>query len=453
MPQRYKWHVVAMLWWIAFFNYADRQAIFSCFPVLKTEMNLTDIQLGVVGSAFMWVYAAALPFAGLVGDRLPRKFLILAGLLFWSAITLATALSTRYWHLVLFRALEGLGEAFYFPASMSLISDYHAPATRSRAMSLHQSSVYAGTIAGGTAAGFFAQYRGWRSGFYLFGTLGILLALVLLWTLREPPRGAAESDHPNNAAPPRPTPGAERSDAPDSPQGLLESIIDVFRHSMVPVLIAVFIGANFVSSIFLTWMPTFLNRKFNMSLSMAGLNATAWTQIASVLGVVAAGALADRWRRRHPGGRMLTQSLGLLAGVPFVFLTGWTLRVPALVAAMTGFGFFKGFYDANVWASLYDVVPQRRRATAVGLMNALAWFGGAAAPVTIAAMSQRWGMSACISATSLIYLVFGLLMLAGVRAFMTSQSSPHQLGFPVIAVDPLGQPPNPLARNVGEVQE
>ncbi|HOW66429.1 MAG TPA: MFS transporter, partial [Verrucomicrobiota bacterium] len=170
----YRWFVVGMLWFVCLFNYADRQAIFSVFPLLKQEMGLSDVELGIVGGAFMWVYAAALPLAGIIGDRVRRKTLILGGLIFWSVITLATAWSTQYWHLVVFRALEGFGEAFYFPASMSLISDYHGRGTRSKAMSLHQSSVYAGTILGGTVAGYCAQYYGWRSGFYLFGSLGIL---------------------------------------------------------------------------------------------------------------------------------------------------------------------------------------------------------------------------------------------------------------------------------------
>jgi MFS family permease len=110
------------------------------------------------------------------------------GLIFWSAITVATALSTRYSHLVICRALEGLGEAFYFPASMSMLSDYHGRDTRSRAMAIHQSSVYAGTIAGGTAAGVMGQALGWRSSFYLFGTLGAVLGLALIVWLREPAR-------------------------------------------------------------------------------------------------------------------------------------------------------------------------------------------------------------------------------------------------------------------------
>ena len=177
-----------MLWFVCFFNYADRQAIFSVFELLKSEMNLSDVQLGIVGASFMWVYAGVGPIAGLVGDRVNRKTLIIAGLVFWSIITIATALSTRYTHLVLFRALEGFGEAFYFPASMSLLSDYHGPRTRSRAMSIHQSSVYAGTIAGGSVAGVLGEHYGWRSSFCLFGSLGMLLGVLLLLLLREPDR-------------------------------------------------------------------------------------------------------------------------------------------------------------------------------------------------------------------------------------------------------------------------
>jgi MFS family permease len=417
VSKSYKWWVVGMLWFVCLFNYADRQAIFSVFPLLKSEMGLTDVQLGIVGSSFAWVYAVALPLAGVIGDRFSRKKLILGGLIFWSLVTLATALSRNYWHLVFFRALEGFGEAFYFPASMSLISDYHGKDTRSRAMSFHQSSVYAGTILGGTVAGFMGQYYGWRSGFYLFGILGTLLGIVLLWALKEPVRGQAESG---------PAPADAESDphaARVRPGDVTGYAREVSRMPMVLVLMAVFCGANFVAMIFLTWMPSFLNSKFNMSLSMAGLNGTAWLQIASVLGVLTGGYLADRWVRRRASGRMLVQGLGLLAGVPFIFLTGNTLMVQVLVLSMIGFGFFKGFYDANIWASLYDVVQPARRATALGLMNSVGWFAGAAGPVAVGAASARFGMGACLSATSLVYLGFGALLLLGARAFMKDPSA------------------------------
>jgi len=389
----YKWIVVGLLWAVCLFNYADRQAIFSVFTVLRDEMHLSDFQLGIVGSSFMWVYALAGPLAGAVGDRISRRTLVIGGLIFWSLVTIATAMSTKYWHLVVFRALEGFGEAFYFPASMSLISAYHSPTTRSRAMALHQSSVYAGTIAGGTFAGIMAQHWGWRSGFYTFGSLGLLLGVILLAGLREP-------ETPPETEPPR----------------FAGAIKEMASSSVIRTLVTVFVGANFVAMIFLTWLPTFLRDKFSMSLSLAGFSATAYLQIASVLGVMTGGVLADMRARKDPAGRMVTQAVGLFCGVPFIFLTGWTMSVPILVLAMAGFGYFKGLYDANLWASLHDAVSVRHRATAVGVMNAVGWLGGGLAPLAIAASSKHFGMSASISANSVVYLLIGLLMLAGIRA-------------------------------------
>jgi MFS family permease len=421
----YKWFVVTLLWFVCFFNYADRQAIFSVFELLKSEMHLTDVQLGIVGSSFMWVYAAAGPVAGLIGDRVRRKTLIIGGLVFWSLITVATASSTQYSHLVLFRALEGLGEAFYFPASMSMLSAYHDKNTRSRAMSIHQSSVYAGTIAGGSVAGILGQQYGWRSSFYLFGSSGILLGVLLLVLLREPDRtnDSADVDEVSRTG--------QRNDCDSQDAAALTSrrffalikdglriVQELFRIPMVRILTLVFVGANFVAMIFLTWMPSFLYRKFNLSLAMAGVSATAYLQIASVLGVLSGGVLADRLARTNKAGRMTTQAIGLGLGVPFIFLAGWTRTVPLVIGALAGFGFFKGLYDANIWASLHDVVPPQRRASAVGIVNSIGWIGAGVAPVAIAAASDRFGMSACISANSLIYLFVAMFLLYGIQRYV-----------------------------------
>jgi MFS family permease len=164
-----------------------------------------------------------------------------------------------------------------------------------------------------------------------------------------------------------------------------------------------------------------------MSLSMAGLNATFYLQVASVLGVISGGFLADKLVRKYRGGRMMTQAIGLLCGVPFIFLTGWTLSVPILILALIGFGYFKGLYDANLWASLHDVVRPERRATAVGFMNSIGWFGGAIAPIAIAYASNEFGMSASISATSVLYLIFGLLLIFGIWRYMRGNQQPEVL--------------------------
>ncbi|MGN6724713.1 MAG: MFS transporter [Tepidisphaeraceae bacterium] len=414
---RYKWAIVAMLWFVCFFNYADRMAIYSVFPLLKKEMLLSDVQLGILGSEFMWVYAAMSPIAGWVGDRVSRKTLIVGGLIFWSVITLATALSTDYLHLVIFRAAEGLGEAFYFPAAMSLVSDYHGRATRSKAMAICQSSVYAGTIAGGTVAGFLAEQHGWRSSFYLFGALGVLLGSVLVVLLKEPQRGEADAiDLVDGRDNPGPEPLLVGHAISSERVSIPATIAAVFENPIVLILVAVFICANFVASVFLTWMPSFLHRKFDMSLAMSGLNATGWLQIASAIGVMCGGVLGDALATRTTGGRMMTQAVGLFFGIPFIFFTGYTLSTTVLVLAMVGFGFFKGFYDANLWASLYDVVPVKNRGTALGIMNALGWVGGGIAPVVIAAGAERYGMSTCLSATSGVYLVAAVMMIIGMQS-------------------------------------
>jgi MFS family permease len=412
----YKWLVVGMLWFVCLFNYADRQAIFSVFTLLRSEMGLNTIQLGFVGSSFMLVYALALPFAGVVGDRVGRKTLILAGLVFWSFITLATALATEYWHLLLFRGLEGFGEAFYFPASMSLISDYHGRGTRSRAMAIHQSSVYAGTIAGGTLAGFMAERYGWRSGFYVFGSLGVVLGVVLLGLLKEPRRGQADALETDEIV-----------------HGVIDvrranigrSLAEIFTNPTVWILIVVFSGANAVATIFLAWLPTFLKDKFDMDLGEAGFSATAYLQIASVLGVLAGGFLADRLARRYLGGRMFTQALGLFAGVAFLFLTGRAATVAVLIAALVGFGLCKGLYDSNIWASLYDVVRPGHRATALGIMNSIGWFGGFVGTSAIGAASVYYDLSAGLSATSVLYLAMGVLLCVGIWTMKSPSHGTH----------------------------
>jgi MFS family permease len=390
---RTKWVTIGLLWFVFLFNYADRQAIFSLFPLIKTEMRLTDVQLGILGSCFMWMYALCGPFTGWITDRLSRKWLILGSLVFWSVVTAATAIARTYEGMVWCRALGGLGEAFYFPAAMAMISDYHGPETRSRAMSLHQTAVYAGSIAGGSISALVGQHSGWRASFLVFGGCGVVLGLVLIFLLREPVRGQSEL-RVNETIPKKKT---------------LTALKEILGNPIVLVLIGIFVGANFVAVVFLTWLPTFLYQKFHMSLSMAGLSASLYLQAASVLGVLCGGYLADRFSKRRGGGRQMTQAIGLLLGAPFLFLTGWTLSVPILVLAMVGFGYFKGLYDANIIAGLYDVVAIENRGTAAGIANSLGWLGGGLAPIVIAVGSAKFGMSACISATAGIYIAIGLI--------------------------------------------
>jgi MFS family permease len=402
VSSRYKWAVVFMLWFICFFNYADRQAIFSIFPKLKDEFGFDKVQLGLIASAFMWVYALGAPFAGFIADRFPRKHLILGGCLFWSGVTALTAWCSKLWHFASIRSLEGLGETFYYPASMSLLSDYHDSRTRSRALSFHQSSVYIGTIAGSWLGAWLAERHGWRTAFYFFGILGAVLALALYRFLKEPRRNISSPEVPVMA------PFAQTYKA-------------ILQNPLALCLMGVFIGANFVATIFLAWTPTFLVEKFGFKLASAGLSGTLFIHLASALSVPLAGLAADRLARKHPGGRMMVQGAGLVAGAVFIAVVGTTKDVTTLLAAMVCFGICKGFYDSNIFASLFDVIDPRARGSAAGIMNTAGWGGGALGPLAVGWISKHGrhatemeNMSEAIAFGGLIYLLGAAALLVAI---------------------------------------
>jgi MFS family permease len=407
----YPWVVVGMLWFCGFFNYADRQALSAVFPLLEGEFGISDPQLGTLSSAFMLLYALTSPFTGYTVDLISRRLLIAAGLAFWSVICAATALSRNFIQLVLFRAAEGLGESFYFPASMSVLADYHGPRTRSRAMSLHQTSVYLGTAGGWYLGGALGAIAGWRAPFWALGLGGLMYAVMLGIVLREPPRGRAPGKASNG--------GLSRLDdeewpEPTPPASLIEKIAVIVRNPAAALLLCVFIGANFVATAFLAWLPSLVERGFNLGLANSALTSTIWP-LASVPGAACGGWLADRAARRRGGGRIRTQSLGLLLAAPFVLLTGWATSVGMLELGLVGAGLCKGIYDANIFASLYDVVPVADRGTAAGLMNTVGWTGGLVAPIAVGFASRRYGLGAAIASTAVVYLLVASLAYVAAR--------------------------------------
>jgi MFS family permease len=408
----YRWYVVGMLWCIAFFNYADRQALSVSLPLIEKEMHLTSFQLGLISSAFAWIYGLGAPFAGIIVDRVRRKSAILFGLCTWSIICALTALSRTGRQLFAFMAAEGMGETFYFPASMSIISDYHGKATRSRAMGLHQTSVYTGTILGSVFAGLIGQYFGWRYSFVIFGSMGLILAMVLHIFLREPKRGAADAaDQGKTEVPPAPRVSSR------------EAIKVILTTPTVLYCLAGFICANFVAAVVLSWMAKFLRDRFDLNLAVAGLSATAFLQVASMLGAPLSGWLADRLRRRTPRGRMLVQALGVFGAAPFVVLCGMTHDYTVMMIGLCGWGFFKGIYDANIFASAYDVIRPEARGAAAGIMNAVGWLGGGGGPALVGYLASFVELGAAIAMGAVMYIVAGIMLLIGAIFYVKRDSA------------------------------
>ena len=386
----YKWAIVLMLWVVSFFNYADRSAVTAIFPVLRKDLHFTTEELGLLGSSFLWVYAVSAPLAGFLGDRFSRKIVILGGLTFWSLVTFITPFAGTIGLFIFFRALTGLGEAAYYPAGTSLISDYHDQKTRSRALSIHQTAVFAGGIIGTTLAGFLAERFHWQYVFFSYGGAGIILALILWVFMKEPPKGLADRIVTQEKKVP---------------------ISSIFRTPSALLLCFVFFGANFVTWALNTWVPTYIHDQYHLSLTGAAFAGTSSLQIASLLGVLSGGFLADVLYQRTILARFYILAGGLLVATPFVFLVGQTLSVTVLMLSLAGAGFFKGMFDGNIYAAMHQVVAPAARSTAVGVMTAVGFLGGGLAPFVIGLYASVLGLGPAMALTAFLYIIAGLPIL------------------------------------------
>lgn len=420
-PNIYRWVVVLLLWMVCFFSYADRQAFFSIFPLLQREMKFTTVQLGLLGSSFAVVYGLGGPFAGFVVDRIRRKSAVLGGLQLWSIICVLSALSRNFFQLLIFRAAEGIGETIYYPAALSMVSDYHGKRTRSRAMGILQTGVYAGTVGGGYWAGAMAQRHGWRVSLFVFGALGCLLGLGLIGLLHEPVRGSADPDYGADQLRHQPA----QVVVPLS----FRAIGSLLRIKSLLALMAVFASANFVAMVLLAWMPMYLYSRFHLSLGMAAFDAAVYPQVASMAGSLCGGYLADMFAKHDRRGRMWMQCVGVMAGAPFVALCGLSGSLMLVNLALICWGFFKGIYDSNIFAAAFDVVPAESRGTVSGLMNCVGWLlGGGIAPVLIGFLALYVSLGKAIALSSTIYMLAGILLILTMQCFLDGDIDRLQLG-------------------------
>jgi sugar phosphate permease len=180
-----------------------------------------------------------------------------------------------------------------------------------------------------------------------------------------------------------------------------------------------FMCENFTTMVLFTWMPTFLYHKYHLSLAAAGLTATLYIQTASMVGSPVGGWLADLARQRTAGGRIIVQGVGILLEAPFVVLCALTNSASWLPIALTLWGLSRGLYEANIFASVFDVVRPEARGTATGFMNAMGWLvGGGLSPIVVGILAERQGLSVAIAATASSYVMAGLCLFTGVFFFV-----------------------------------
>jgi MFS family permease len=234
----------------------------------------------------------------------------------------------------------------------------------------------------------------------------MLLGLVLFKYLKEPVRGGLELP-------------SETGGQMLKPVSMPEFLRILMKTPTALLLMGAFLCSNFVAVVLLTWMPKFVHDQFGLSLAASGLTATLYVQLASMAGSPLGGYLADAWRRKSPKGRAGVQMVGVLCGAPFVALCGLTQSIGVLVVALTVWGLFKGLYDANIWAALFDVIRPEARGTAVGVMNMMGWLaGGGSAPVVIGYVASKSGLGFAIALASVVYLMAGALLLIAMLFFI-----------------------------------
>jgi MFS family permease len=390
MRSSYPWVLIGLLWLVAFLNAADRNILIAVLPALKTEFGLTNAQLALLGSVFFWIYAVGAFVAGRIGDSVRRTRVILVGLIFWSLATGMSALATGFALLLSMRGLVAVGESAYYPTATALIGDWHKPQMRSRALSIHQTAVFAGAGLGAVATGYIAQMLSWHAPFLIFGTIGLLHAIVLWRFLKD--------------APVKHT--AVESDKPAEPIGI------VLRIPPAVMLCVIFALATGASTGLTFWAPFYVNKELGLNLADSAWVGAATINIAGFLSVPLGGLLADTLAKKTPIGRFHTLAIGLgLAGILLLpILLARTAVTIGMVLVATSVA--KGLFDGCIYAAMHDVVPPHARATAVGMMTMIGFFGAGSTPLIVAGIGDAFGMRAGIVAMAGLYFVAVIILLA-----------------------------------------
>lgn len=392
----YKWIALFLLWIACFLQQGMRQIFPPLASTIGGEFGADAAFRGSVMGVFTLVYALSVPFSGMAGDFLSRKKIVVFSLAVFSLGVLGAGwVSGILGVMLLYGGVNGFGQSFFYPATTSLVQQLHSD-SKATALSILQLAIYLGIITFSFASGKMLDVCGdWRVPFKVFGFVGVVWAVALVFLLRNTPLNAAS----------------------DSKPAFSQALKAVFSKPSV-VLLALGLGMQiFVDVGFKMWMPTYLEEKFpGMTKASCGLNAVLWHYLGAFVGVMIASRLSDRLVRRRPGIRMEMNISGLLLGAPFILWMAKAGSFEAICWAMGLFGFFRGVYDSNQFASIFDVVEPRYRASAMGIVLLFAFAFGAVAPVVMGLVKDSFGLAFGMASLA-AFFVAGAAMILAARIF------------------------------------
>ncbi len=364
MKKYYPWVLVALLWFVALLNYMDRQMLSTMQEAMKadiSELNQAEA-FGALMAVFLWIYGIVSPFAGIIADRMSRKWLVVGSIFVWSMVTFLMGYAHNFTQLYWLRAFMGISEALYIPSALSLIADWHEGKSRSLAIGIHMTGLYVGQAIGGFGATLAAMLS-WNAAFHWFGVIGVVYSIVLLLLLKENPKHSQKQATTTGEKPSR------------NPFRGLSVVFSTWAFWVILFYFAVPSLPGWATK---NWLPTLFADNLNIPMASAGPISTITIAVSSFVGVILGGILSDRWVQRNIRGRVYTSAIGLGLTVPALILLGFGHSLVAVVGAGLCFGVGYGIFDANNMPILCQFISSKYRSTAYGIMNMTGVFAGAA---------------------------------------------------------------------------
>jgi len=317
---------------------------------------------GRLMAVFLWIYGLMSPMAGLIADRINRKWLIVCSLGVWSGVTLAMGFATTFSQLYVLRAIMGVSEALYIPAGLALIADYHRGNTRSLAVGIHMTGLYVGQALGGFGATVAHNWT-WQTAFQSFGLAGVIYSFLLVLFLNE--------KRDDRVSVEKPVPASKGFQSVSHSFSVLLGTVSFW------VILFYFAAPSFPGWGIKNWLPTLFSESLDIGMSEAGPLSTITIALSSFIGVISGGIVADRWIVNNIRGRIYTGAIGLTLTIPALLFIGFGSSLLSILGGGVLFGIGFGMFDANNMPVLCQFVSPRNRAAGYGLMNMTGVFAGA----------------------------------------------------------------------------
>lgn len=403
----YPWVVVGLLWFVALLNYLDRQMLSTMQSSMQMDIRELAIaeNFGRIMGIFLLIYGLMSPIAGIIADRVNRKWLIVGSLFVWSAVTWGMGYAETYSQVYWLRALMGVSEALYLPTGLAMIADFHSSKTRSLAIGIHMSGLYTGQALGGFGATIAANYS-WQTVFHWFGIVGIIYSVLLIFILFDKEGHAGTKTSKLNVDPQK---------TPVKKASVLSSFGLILGTLSFWIMLFYFMAPSFPGWATKNWLPTLFSENLGVEMAKAGPMATISIAIASFIGVLIGGPLSDKWVQKNIRGRIYTSVIGLTLTIPSLILLGYGHSYLGLIGAAVLFGIGFGMFDTNNMPILCQIIPQKLRATAYGIMNMMGVFAGYIVTLMLGSSTDAGNLGADFSKLSIVVLVAVVLMLIFVK--------------------------------------